>query len=305
MSSKKPKVARLQMRPTTVDTGFADGSYNPSTGQVSYTLDPQLAQLRDIFYGATEEFLPTEQQEQFAAEVGDYGRGLFSSATGMSIPQMTQEYYQKQQDILRRDRDIESSRLADQQYGTGRLGFGVGTDGGYINPQQYALQMARENQNAQLLLGAEDRARTIQSTDMQRALGLLDAENTLRMQPYSQTQGLFNMGAGIEGLGMGVLDTVGQFGQLQQSWQQMQQQNDQARNNARASGGFMGGLGGALLNAGLGYATGGFGSALGASLGSSIGNWTGGLFSSTPATSWSSLPVFGQAPTSAFGTSIL
>ena len=225
--------------------------------------------------------------------MGDTGRGLFSSATGMSIPQMTQEYYQGQQDILRRDRDIESARLADQQYGTGRLGFGVGTDGGYINPQQYALQMARENQNAQLLLGAEDRARNIQANDMQRALGLLDAESTLRTMPYQQANTLFGLGANIEGLGAGVIDAVGNFAQMQQQWQQALQQNQQARNNARASGGFLGGLGGTLLNAGIGYATGGFGNALGSSLGSSLGNWAGGLFSG------------GRPYTSAFGTSVI
>lgn len=293
MSKKKPKVARLEMKPTTVTTGFATGNYDPRTGNVGYTLNPELAQLRDIFYGATDEFLPTEQQQQFAQQVGDTGRGLFSSATGMSIPQMTQDYYQTQQDILRRDRDLESARLADQQFGTGRLGFGVGTQGGYINPQQYALQMARENQNAQLLLGAEDRARNIQANDLQRALGLLDAESSLRTMPYQQANSLFGLGANIEGLGEGVLNDVGQFGQLQQTWQAALQQNQQAINNAKASGGFLGGLGGTLLNAGLNYATSGFGNALGSSLGSSLGNWAGGLFSG------------GRPYTSAFGTSVI
>lgn len=280
MSKKKPKVAALQMKPTTVTTGFGTGSYNPATGNVGYDLAPELAQLRDIFYGASQEFLPSEQQQQFAGQVGDYGRGLFSSATGMSIPQMTQDYYQQQQAILSPDRQLESSRLADQQYGTGRLGFGVGTQGGYINPQQYALQMARENQNAQLLLGAEDRARGIQANELQRGLGLIDAESALRTNPYQQASSLFGLGTGLEGLGMGVLNNVGQFGQMQQQWQQALQQNQQAMNNAKASGGFLGGLGGTLLNAGLNYATGGFGSALGKSLGGSLGNWAGGLFGS-------------------------
>lgn len=274
MSKKKPKVARLQMKPTTVTTGYGTGTYDPSTGNVSYTLDSDLAQLRDIFYGAGEEFLPSDADKAYAQQVGDFGRNLFDTATRMDIQGMTRDYYQQQQDILRPERERESARLANAQFSTGRLGYGEGTTGGYINPQQFALQLAREQQNAQLMLGAEDRARAIQQADIGRALSLSDSAAALELRPYQQAQGLFGMGVDIENLGVSNLGLVSDFANKQFGWQTAQQANQQAINNAKASGGFMSGLGGTLLNAGLNYATGG---AYGAVTGAMNGNLWGGL----------------------------
>jgi hypothetical protein len=273
MSSKKPKVAALQTKPTTVTSGFGTGSYNPATGQVGYTLADPLAQMRDVFYGAAQDFLPSEQQQQFASQVGDFGRGLFSGATQYDLGQMTSDYYNQQQNILRPERDLESAALSDRMFGTGRLGYGAGTEGGYINPQQFALQKARESQNAQLAMGAEDRARGIQNQDIMRGLGLINSESALNMNPYSQAQGLFGMGTNIEGLGYNTLGTVGQFSPMQLQWQGALQANQQAQNNAKASGGF-GGLLGGVVNAGLNYATGG-GSGLFSSVLGGLGNWSG------------------------------
>ena len=283
MSSKKPKVAALQMKPTTVTTGFGSGTYDPSTGQAGYTLSDPLAQMRDYFYGAAGEFLPTAEQEAYAQQVGDYGQSLFGQATGTNLQQQIADYYNQQQNILAPGRERESAQLADAQFKTGRLGYGTGTQGGYINPQQFALQQARESQNAQMLLGSEDRARAIQQQDINRALGYADSSNALYMQPYAQANTLFGMGTGIEGLGSNVLNTVGQFAPIQMGWQTAQQQNQQAINNAKASGGgFLGGIGGSLLNAGLNYATGGLSSGLSASFGGNpfnyLGQSIGGLF---------------------------
>lgn len=275
MSKKTPKVAPLVMRPTTVTTGFGKGTYDPKTGEVGYTLDDSLAGLRDIFYGAAEDFLPTSEQEAYAKQVGDYGQSLFSNATSMNTQEMARQYYQSQQDFLRPERDRESAQLADAQFATGRLGYGTGAAGGYLNPQQYALQMAREQQNSQLMLGAEDRARAIQQSDIARGLGLSDSASALSLRPYQQAQGLFGMGAGIEGLGADVLGITSDFAAKQYGWQTAQQANQQAINNAKASGGFMSGLGGMIVNAGLNYATGG---AYGAAQGAMGGG--GGLFGS-------------------------
>ena len=288
MSKKKPKVAALQMKPTTVTTGFGSGTYDPSTGQAGYTLSDPLAQMRDYFYGASEEFLPTAEQQAYAQQVGDYGMSLFGQATGTNLQQQIADYYNQQQNILAPSRERESAQLADAQFKTGRLGYGTGTQGGYINPQQFALQQVRESQNAQMLLGSEDRARAIQQQDINRALGLADSSAALYMQPYQQASTLFGIGTGIEGLGANVLNTVGQFAPIQYGWQTAQQKNQQQINDAKASGGsFLGGLGGSLLNAGLNYATGGlssgFQAALGgnpfASIGQSLGGSLSGLFS--------------------------
>ena len=280
MSSKKPKVAALQMKPTTVTTGFGSGTYDPSTGQAGYTLSDPLAQMRDYFYGASEEFLPTAEQQAYAQQVGDFGQKLFNTATGTDLQQQIADYYNQQQNILAPGRERESAQLADAQFKTGRLGYGTGTQGGYINPQQFALQQARESQNAQMLLGSEDRARAIQQQDIARALGLADSSAALYMQPYQQAGTLFGMGTNIEGLGANTLQTVGQFAPLQMNWQQALQQNQQAMNNAKAKGG-LGGLFG-----GIGQAIGGLNSALGDGWGSDLlkagASWyTGGMSDAT------------------------
>lgn len=279
-SSKKPKVAPLVAQPTTVTTGYGTGTYNPATGQVGYTLADPLAQMRDIFYGASQEFLPTAEQQQYAQQVGDYGRGLFTGATQYSIPELTSQYYNRQQEILAPERAMESARLADNMFASGRLGYGTGTEGGYINPQQYALQKARESANAQLALNAEDRARAIQAQDIKQGLGLLDVESALRMNPYAQATTLFGTGTGIEGLGYGMLPTVGNFATTQANWQKALQANQQEMNNAKASGG-LGGLFG-----GIGQAVSGLTNVFGKGWGSDLLNagaswYTGGLSGAT------------------------
>jgi hypothetical protein len=173
----------------------------------------------------------------------------------------------------------------------GRTGAGIGTYGGagYINPEQFALNYAREQANNQMLMGAEDRARGIQATDLNQAMGYLDSANALSMRPYQNVNTLFGMGTGVEGLGYNTLNTVGQFAPLQMQWQQAQQANQQAINNAKASGGgFMSGLGGAIVNAGLNYATGGMSGMMG---GATTGGFGGGLFGfggSSPSSGWGS-----------------
>ena len=84
------------------------------------------------------------------------------------------------------------------------------------------------------------------------------------------------MGAGIEGLGGNILNTVGQFAPLQFNWQTAQQKNQQQINDAKASGGgFWSNVANMALNAGLNYATGGVSRAV---QGASGGG--GGLFDS-------------------------
>jgi hypothetical protein len=298
MSSKKPKVAALQMKPTTVTTGFGTGTYDPSTGNVGYTLDDQLAQFRDLFYGAAEDMAPSDEQMAFARQVGDYGTGLFNRAANLDVNQMTQDYYNQQQNLLAPSRAQEESRMGDTLFKQGRTGAGIGTYGGagYINPEQFALNYAREQANNQMLMGAEDRARGIQATDLNQAMGYLDSANALSMRPYQNVNTLFGMGTGIEGLGYNTLNTVGQFAPIQAQWQQAQQANQQQINNAKASGGSFGSsLLNAAVNAGLGYATGGMsGAVMGGAQGmfgggASTPGFGGGMFSfggSSPLNNW-------------------
>lgn len=287
MSSKKPKVARLQFKPTTVSTGYGTGTYDPSTGNVSYSLDPNLQEFRDYFYGAAEEFQPTQEEIDYAYDLGQTGQSFLERGLGLDTAKIAQDYYNQQSQLLAPSRAQEEVRLADTLFKQGRTGAAVGRGEGYVNPEQFALFRAREEADAARMLTSEDRARAIQGQDIQRGLGLIDTANTLSLRPYQNVSSLFNLGAGVEGLGYNVLNTVGSFAPIQMGWQTAQQANQQAINNAKASGGgFGGGLLGSAINAGIGYATGGWSGALGGafgipmpgSFGTSTGGFTGGLF---------------------------
>jgi len=258
MSKKKPKVARLQLKPTTVSTGFGAGTYDPSTGDVRYSLDPTLQEFRDLFYSAAEDFAPTQDYLDYAASLGETGQSILDRGLGLDIGRVTQDYYDAQSRMLAPTRAQEESRLADTLFKTGRTGAAVGRGEGYVNPEQFALLKAREEADAARFLASEDRARGIQGQDIQRGLGLIDSSNALAMRPYSNVSSLFNLGAGIEGLGYNTLNTMSDFANQQRAWQGALQSNQQAINNARASGGGFGsGLLGSVVNAGVGYALGG------------------------------------------------
>jgi hypothetical protein len=293
MSKKTPKVAALKMVPTTVTTGFGTGKYDPATGNVGYTLDDQLAQFRDLFYGAAEDMAPSDEQMAFAQQVGDYGTGLFNRAANLDVNKMTQDYYNQQQANLAPSRAQEESRMGDTLFKQGRTGAGIGVlgGGGYINPEQFALNYAREQANNQMLMGAEDRARGIQATDLNNAFGYINTGNALSMRPYENVNSLFGMGAGVEGLGYNTLSTVNQFADNQMKWQMAQQENQQAMNNAKAArsnNSFGRSLANAAVNAGLNYATGGMSGMMG---GATTGGFGGGLFNfggSSPSSGWGS-----------------
>ena len=300
MSSKKPKVAKLKLKPTNVSTGYGSGTYDPSTGNVSYKLDPSLQQFRDYFYGAAEEFQPTQEEMDYAYGIGQTGQSFLERGLGLDVNKVTQDYYDQQTRLMAPTRAQEESRLADTLFKTGRTGAAVGRGEGYVNPEQFALLKAREEADAMRFMGAEDRARGIQGQDIQRGLGLIDTGNTLAMRPYSNVSSLFNLGAGIEGLGYNVLNTVGQFAPIQANWQQNIQSNQQAINNAKASGGgFASGLLGSAINAGIGYATGGWGGAVGGLLGvPGLGGqpgFAGGSFGNLFAGSSPSSGLFGSS----------
>ena len=116
---------------------------------------------------------------------------------------MTRDYYNKQINLLQPQRSIEDIRLSEDLFRSGRSGIGVALDNrGYVNPEQYSLLKAREEANLGLLLGAEDRARGIQSADIQRALGYYGLGQELRTTPYQTASGLFGLGSNIEQLGL-------------------------------------------------------------------------------------------------------
>jgi hypothetical protein len=264
LGGEGPEVADLNFTPVTVSTGYGTAGYDPRTGQAYSNLSPELAKFRDIFYGAASQFLPNAQQKEFAGNVSNFGTGLFNSAANLDTNALARSYYGDIQDIMAPARAQEESRLADTLFRTGRSGAAVGMSGGYVNPEQFALLKAREQQNQGLALDSYDRARNIRSQDLAQGLSLFGQGQNLNMLPYQQASSLFGVGTGLEGLGMQNLGYAQNFNQQQMTAAQMQQQVQTAQNaaeygNGGIFGGILGGLGGAI-GQGLGaWATGGVG----------------------------------------------
>jgi hypothetical protein len=200
--------------PYAVTSGFGASKIDPNTKTAGYTLDPRLAATRDRFYAGSEAAMPQQYQTDFGNQVSQYGMGLFDRAANLDLDAMTADYFNKNLALLEPARAQESSRLNDLQFSRGTLGQGVGMGGGYVNPQQYAMQMAREQQNAALAMGAEDRSRDIQAQDFQRAGSLYGLGQQYLTDPYTTANTLFGYGTNVENLGLGTMATGMNMGNI-------------------------------------------------------------------------------------------
>ena len=212
-SPSQAQTAPYQFTPYNVTTPFGAATFDTANKTAQYQLSPELQAFRNQYYAGAQAAMPTAQQTQFANQVGQYGLGLFNQAAGLDTAKMTQDYYNQQQNLLAPQRAQQESQLADTLFKTGRTGAGVGmtTQGGqtgYINPEQFSLLAAREGQNAQLMLGAEDRARAIRDSQLANALNYYGQGQTLAVQPYNTANTLLGFGTGLEALGSNAL-TVG------------------------------------------------------------------------------------------------
>jgi len=212
-SPSQAQQAPYQFTPYNVTTPFGAAKFDTGSKTASYALSPELQAFRNQYYTAAQAAMPTAQQTQFANQVGRYGLGLFNQAAGLDTTKMAQDYYTQQQNLLAPSRAQEASQLADTLFKTGRTGAGAGytTTGGqtgYVNPEQFSLLAAREAQNAQLAVGAEDRARAIQNAQLANALNYYGQGQTLAVSPYNTANTLLGFGTGLEALGSNAL-TVG------------------------------------------------------------------------------------------------
>lgn len=279
---KKPR--RIAIKPANVSTGFGTAVANPQTGQYSYNLDPRLAEMRDMFYGGAESFAPTEQDGAFARQVSDQGMGMFgqgqnfmNQALGMNPNDVAQQYYSDVQNLMSTDRAQEEARLANTLFKTGRTGAATGMEGGYVNPEQFALLRAREMANTQLGIESQQRGRQQQQGDaafgqqlMGQGLGNFEGGFMAGQTPYNAMSNLFGIGAGIEGLGVNTLGMGMDAASMQMSAQQQQQQVANAR-AAAGSSGLLPRLGQTAMQAGQMY--------LNAKTGGMAGGGSGSMFS--------------------------
>lgn len=264
-------IAAAQFKPYSLTTGFGSSTFDTKKGTGTYTLDPRLAAMRDIFYSGAMAAVPDTSQKAFAEQLRQEGTGLFSQAAGLDVNKLAQDYLERQLNILAPSRAEEEARLADTLFKTGRTGAAVGMGQGYVNPEQFALLSSREMANKTLGLEALDRSRAIQQQDLQRALGYYGLASELEMQPYQQASTLFGLGTGIESLGAGTLQAGLSAGQMASGANanvaNLLAQQENARVQAANDPGLFGGL---LLGASAGFGRG-------------LGNWgwnkTQGYFS--------------------------
>lgn len=200
--------------PYGVTTGYGTSTFDTGAKTAGYTLTPEMQAFRNKYYGAATAAMPTAQQTAYANQVRDYGQGLFNQATAMDTGAMTQDYLSKQLALLQPGRAQEASALSDQMFGTGRTGLGVGMGQGYVNPQQYALAQAREQENSALALTAGDRARAIQQQQIAQAGNLYGLGTSMATSPYDTANQLFGYGSNIENLGGNALTLGSNIGTM-------------------------------------------------------------------------------------------
>jgi hypothetical protein len=200
--------------PYSIKSGYGTSTINEANKTATYELTPEMKAFRDKFYAGATGAMPSAEQTAYASQVSNYGMGLFDQATNMDIGAMTQDYLAGQINLLEPGRAQESSRLNDLQFSRGTTGQGIGMGGGYVNPQQYALAMAREQQNAALAVGAEDRARSIQADTLTQAGALYGLGQSYATQPYETANTLFGYGSNVEALGANTMAQGMNFGAL-------------------------------------------------------------------------------------------
>ena len=201
-----------KLKPSSVSTGFGTGDIRleGDKGFGSYTLDPRLAGIRDILYGAGTSMMPSAGTQQFYGDVQQQAQQRALGALGMSPEQAAGREYESIMGLMAPQRAREQASLAQNLFKTGRMGAGTsyGTGSGYINPQQFAYMKALEEQNQGLALNSLDRARAKQTQDIETYYNLAGKAPEGLSNIYGLGSGLFTKGAGYEQLGMGAMEAA-------------------------------------------------------------------------------------------------
>jgi len=240
---KKVDTSQMKFKPYALTTPMGSSYFDEAAGTGGYSISPDLEKMYEEYLAGAQGALPSEEQMQNAADISNYGVDLFGRTANLDTEAMTRDYFNKNLRLLEPARAQESSRLNDLMFSRGTMGAGIGMDQGYVNPQQYALAKAREQENAALALGAEDRTRTIQNEDLQRALGFYGLGQELMTQPYNQSANILGYGTNLQSLALPALAYGLQAGQSSASAGAniAQAQNQQNQNTLGFWGGLLGG----------------------------------------------------------------
>jgi len=142
---------------------------------------------------------------------GTNALNLANQYIGQSPDEVAADYMTKQQALLAPSRDVESARLSNQMYNTGRGGLSVAQGGGLgaANPEQQALANARAMQDLQIAANARTAGQqnVLFGTGLaNQAGGLFGQYNTGLVNSLSPYNAYLGGAQTIEGLGQNALD---------------------------------------------------------------------------------------------------
>ena len=220
--------AAAEFRPYSITSGFGTGFFDTSKNQAGYQLDPTLQAFRDQAYGGAADFLGQVNTDPASA---------------------AQNYYDQQQSLMSGGRGAEDIALRNQQMQQGRIGLGLssqamgaggpaGMGGGYLNPEQYQQQVARNMADQQLAAQS-------------MALSQADIDRNI-----SRGSGMLQTATGLEQMGMQPLTLGAEIGSRQAISGGNQGTALLSGGNAAAQANLAGGLGMAGLFANAGKAAG-------------------------------------------------
>ena len=216
---------QAKFRPVGVTTRFGQSNFGMSPEgyltSAGYTVSPELQayqnRLSSLQGGALTQ--AEQAQGQYAPLQGAAQNlfGLGQQYLQQTPEQVAQQYMTNQQALLAPSRDVESARLANQMYNTGRGGLSVAQGGnlGAANPEQQALANARAMQDLQLAAQAQQagQQQTLFGAGLfGQGANLLGGYQQGQIGALSPFQAYLAANQGIESLGQAPLDIGAQLG---------------------------------------------------------------------------------------------
>ena len=151
--------AAAEFKPYSITTGFGTSYFDKDKQQAGYEMDPALKAFQDTFYQGAGDFLGQVTTDPMEA---------------------ARRYQEQQMGLLSPYRAAEDEALRAQQLQTGRIGLGLsgvsqgaGAGTGYVNPQQYQRDLARERINAEIAADAYNMGQSEIDKNILRGTGLL------------------------------------------------------------------------------------------------------------------------------------
>lgn len=211
------EAAKFRPVGTTTRFGTSQFTYSPEgyvTG-AGYNVSPELQAYQDRLMALQGGALTGAENapSMFAPfqTAGTNALNLANQYIGQSPDEVAAEYMANQQALLAPSRDVESARLSNQLFNTGRGGLSVAQGGnlGAANPEQQALANARAMQDLQIAANARTAGQqnVLFGTGLANtAGGLFGQYNTGLVNSLSPYNAYLSGAQTIEGLGQNALD---------------------------------------------------------------------------------------------------